>query len=119
MERLRDEPPYERLEQLGAKLAAGLDEAATAAGIPHTVTRVGSMMTLFFNPDPVTDWEVAAKCNTERFGKYFWKLIDRGVYMPCSQYEALFVCHSSWLTLELMPEELSESVDACLAKGLK
>ena len=88
---LRDESPYNRLEQLAATLAAGLDEAATAAGIPHTVARVGSMMTLFFNPEPVTGWDVASRCNTKRFGKYFWGLIERGVYMPCSQYEAMFV----------------------------
>lgn len=88
---LRDEPPYERLEELGARLAVGLDRAAADAGIPHTVARVGSMMTLFFNPDPVTDWDVAARCDKERFAKYFWRLVDRGVYMPCSQYEALFV----------------------------
>ena len=71
--------------------AAGLDHAATAAGIPHTVARVGSMLTLFFNPDPVTDWDVASRCDTACFAKYFWGLIDRGVYMPCSQYEALFI----------------------------
>ncbi len=88
---LRDESPYARLEQLSAQLAAGLDEAATAARVPHTVVRVGSMLTLFFNPDPVTDWRVASRCDRARFAKYFWGLIDRGVYMPCSQFEALFV----------------------------
>ncbi len=88
---LRDEAIYERLETLGARLATGLDEAATAAGVAHSVAGVGSMMTLFFNPEPVTCWDVAAECDTERYGKYFWGLIDRGVYMPCSQYEALFV----------------------------
>ena len=85
---LRDESPYARLEQLGEKLAAGLDEAASAARIEHTVARVGSMLTLFFNPEPVTNWDVAARSNTEQFGRYFWGLIRRGVYMPCSQYEA-------------------------------
>jgi glutamate-1-semialdehyde 2,1-aminomutase len=88
---LRDEPPYDRLEQLSARLAAGLSEAARAAEVPHTLARVGSMMTLFFNPDPVTDWDVAARCDTGHFARYFWGLIERGVYMPCSQYEALFV----------------------------
>lgn len=91
LETLRDESPYEQLEAKAARLAEGLTEAATAADIPHTVTRVGSMMTLFFNPDPVTDWEVASRCDTDRFAKYFWGMIERGVYMPCSQYEALFV----------------------------
>ncbi len=88
---LRDDSPYAQLEQRSARLADGLTAAAADAGVPHTLTRVGSMMTLFFHPDPVTDWDVAARCDKARFGKYFWGLIDRGVYMPCSQYEALFV----------------------------
>jgi glutamate-1-semialdehyde 2,1-aminomutase len=88
---LRDCPPYERLESLSDRLAKGLDEAATAAGVPHTVARVGSMMTLFFNPEPVVDLPTAAKCDTKAFARYFWGLMERGVYMPCSQYEALFV----------------------------
>lgn len=88
---LLDDPPYDRLERLSARLAAGLAAAARAAGLAHSLARVGSMMTLFFNPDPVTDWDVAARCDTARFARYFWRLIDRGVYMPCSQYEALFV----------------------------
>jgi glutamate-1-semialdehyde 2,1-aminomutase len=49
------------------------------------------MLTLFFNPDPVTDWDVAARCDTARFARFFWALLDRGIYLPCSQYEALFV----------------------------
>jgi len=88
---LRADPPYERLEQLSSRLAIGLDEAAKAAAAPHNVTRVGSMMTLFFNESKVTNWETASQCDTDRFAKYFWGLMDRGVYMPCSQFEALFV----------------------------
>lgn len=88
---LRDNPPYERLEQLSQRLAEGLSEAATQAGIEHSVNRVGSMLTLFFHPGPVTDWDSASKCDVEMFSKYFWGLIHRGVYMPCSQFEALFV----------------------------
>ena len=52
------------------------------------------MMTLFFHAGPVTAWKSAAECNTELFSKYFWGLIERGVYMPCSQFEALFVSSS-------------------------
>jgi len=88
---LREEPPYERLEQLGARLEAGLHRAAETAGIPHTTARAGSMMTLFFHDHPVRSWEEASRCDTERFASYFWELIGRGVYMPCSQYEALFL----------------------------
>jgi glutamate-1-semialdehyde 2,1-aminomutase len=88
---LRDDPPYARLEQLGARLAAGLAAAAASAGVPHSVARVGSMLTLFFNGEPVTDWDVAARCDRAAFARYFWRLIERGVYMPCSQFEALFI----------------------------
>ncbi len=91
LQELKENPPYQRLEQLGARLEAGLHQAAEAAGLPHTIARVGSMMTLFFNPDVVDCWEVASRCDTHRFGQYFWGLIDRGVYMPCSQYESLFI----------------------------
>ncbi len=56
---LRDEPPYDRLEALSARLAEGLDRAATDAGVPHVVQRVGSMLTLFFHDGPVWDYEDA------------------------------------------------------------
>jgi glutamate-1-semialdehyde 2,1-aminomutase len=88
---LRDHPPYARLEQLGRKLAEGLGQAAGAAGVPHQVARVGSMWTLFFNAEPVTDYEVARKSDTARFGRFFWAMMDRGVYLPCSQFEAAFL----------------------------
>jgi glutamate-1-semialdehyde 2,1-aminomutase len=88
---LRDDPPYERLEALSARLEQGLAAAAEKAGVPHAITRVGSMLTLFFQAATPIDWETASRCDTERFGRYFWALIERGVYMPCSQYEALFV----------------------------
>ncbi|HAY80532.1 MAG TPA: glutamate-1-semialdehyde-2,1-aminomutase [Planctomycetaceae bacterium] len=88
---LRDHGVYERLETRAAQLADGLHHAAQAAGVPHQLQRVGSMMTLFFNPDPVTDWDVSSKSDKAQFAKFFWGLMDRGVYWPCSQYEALFL----------------------------
>jgi glutamate-1-semialdehyde 2,1-aminomutase len=88
---LRDNPPYRRLEQLSARLDGGLRAAASTANVPHQFARVGSMMTLFFTLEPVTDWSTASRCDTARFAKYFWAMLDRGVYLPCSQYEALFV----------------------------
>jgi glutamate-1-semialdehyde 2,1-aminomutase len=91
LKQLRDGAVYNRLETLSARLASGLEAAATAAGVPHSLARVGSMMTLFFAPEPVTDWTSASRTDTARFAKYFWQLIDQGVYMPCSQFEALFV----------------------------
>jgi glutamate-1-semialdehyde 2,1-aminomutase len=88
---LKEQPPYERLEFLSARLANGLKHAADKAGAPHSIARVGSMMTLFFHPGPINGWREASQCDTARFGRYFWALIERGVYMPCSQFEALFV----------------------------
>ncbi len=88
---LRDGDVYERLEQRSARLAEGFDDAARTAGVPCTVGRCGSMLTLFFSPDPVTDWVSAARCDTARFSRFFWAMADRGFYLPCSQYEAMFV----------------------------
>jgi len=91
LKELRDNPPYEQLERRSARLEAGLSAAATQAGAPHAITRVGSMLTLFFNSQRPTGWKSASQSDTARFAKYFWGLLDRGIYMPCSQYEALFV----------------------------
>lgn len=91
LKELRDASPYARLELASARLAEGLDQAATAAGVPHTVARVGSMLTLFFHPGPVTSWQIAKDCDTATFSRFFWGRIARGVYLPCSQFEALFV----------------------------
>jgi glutamate-1-semialdehyde 2,1-aminomutase len=88
---LRDTNPYPQLERLSARLADGLAEAARAAGLACSVGRCHSMMTLFFNPDPVIDWDVASRCDTRRYARFFWGMIDRGIYLPCSQFEALFL----------------------------
>ena len=91
---LRDHSPYEHLETISQRLETGLTEAASQANVDFSINRVGSMMTLFFNPNKVTDWASASQCDTEKFAKYFWGLIEQGVYMPCSQYEALFVSNA-------------------------
>ncbi len=88
---LRDEAPYEHLESLSARLAEGLDRAASEAGIPHVVQRVGSMLTLFFHDGPVRNHGDALRSDTRLFGRFFWEMLARGVYLPCSQFEAAFV----------------------------
>ena len=75
---------YDTLEARAAELTAW-----TPPGV--TVNRVGSMFTFFFSPDPVTDWESAKKCDTSRFGRFFHFLLERGVYIAPSQFEAGFV----------------------------
>jgi len=82
---------YERLEHLGKRLGDGLAEAARAAGIPACVNRVGSILTLFFAPGPITDYASAKTADTARFGAFFRKMRDRGVFLPPSQFEAMFV----------------------------
>jgi glutamate-1-semialdehyde 2,1-aminomutase len=91
LQELRERPPYARLEQLGARLAEGLSAAARDAGVPHCLNRAGSMWTLFFTPGPVTGYDSARAADTARFARFFWALMDRGVYLPCSQFEAAFL----------------------------
>jgi glutamate-1-semialdehyde 2,1-aminomutase len=88
---LRDHPPYARLEQLGCELADELCQAAKSGGIPHQLARVGSMVTLFFNSQPVTDYDAACRSDTVRYARFFWAMMDRGIYLPCSQFEAAFL----------------------------
>ncbi len=98
LEVLRDEPPYMALEHRGAMLEAGFREAASDAGHTVWIARVGSMMTMFFQPGPtafsVAGWRTASASDKERYAAFFWGMIDRGVYLPCSQYEALFLSAS-------------------------
>jgi len=112
---LRDHPPYARLDQLGARLEEGLRAAARAAGVPHCLNRVGSMWTLFFAEGPVRDYASAKRSDTARFGRFFWAMMDRGVYLPCSQFEAAFnsVLHDEQLidrTVAAAREALAEVV---------
>jgi glutamate-1-semialdehyde 2,1-aminomutase len=91
LRRLRNRSIYERLERATARLCEGLSEAATEAGIATTTSRVGSMWTTFFNGEPVTDWTTANKSDRELFGKFFDAMLDQGVYLAPSQFEAGFV----------------------------
>jgi glutamate-1-semialdehyde 2,1-aminomutase len=63
--------------------------AEATAGV--TVNRVGSMFTFFFNRGPVTDWESAKESDTERFGRFFRLMLERGIYLAPSQFEAAFL----------------------------
>ena len=82
---------YARLDKLSGDLVAGVAAAAKSAGVPMTTNRVGSMFTWFFTPGPVTDWDSASRSDTEAFGRFFRNMLDGGVYLPPSQYEAAFL----------------------------
>jgi glutamate-1-semialdehyde 2,1-aminomutase len=89
---LKADPPYERLDRQSARIGEGLLKAAADVGVPVRFNRVGSMWTLFFTAGPVTDLETAKRSDAARFGRFFWEMMDRGVYLPCSQFEAAFTC---------------------------
>ena len=89
---LRENPElYGRLEGLAAQLARGVASAAAGAGIPLTVNRRGSMFTFFFTGSPVTDYASARTSDTARFAAFFRAMLEAGVYLPPSQFEAAFL----------------------------
>jgi glutamate-1-semialdehyde 2,1-aminomutase len=85
---------YEVLEARGAQLEAGLLEAARKAGVPATINRAGSMITLFFSDSPVTDHGSALRSDTALFSRFFHGLLRRGIYWPASAFEAAFLNYS-------------------------
>ena len=91
LKRLRDRSIYERLETTTARLCAGLFAAATDAGIATTTNQVGSMWTTFFNTGAIRDWTSANNSNRELYGRFFHAMLDEGVYLAPSQFEAAFV----------------------------
>ncbi|MDF1745433.1 MAG: glutamate-1-semialdehyde 2,1-aminomutase [Gimesia sp.] len=90
LECLKETNPYPQLEEKTQRLTEGLRTAAAKSGLPHTLSECGSMFTLFFNPDKVTNYTISARNDTDLFARYFQGMLDRGIYLPCSQFEANF-----------------------------
>ena len=105
---LRGSDAHDRLEQLGAMLQRGLEAAGRKAGIPLTVNRVGSMLTAFFCDGPVSDYASARRADTARYAKYFHAMLERGVFLAPSQFEAAFV------SLAHRPEDLEIAATAAM-----
>src|SRR5579859_1442645 len=82
---------YEQLEQRSAALVDGVLAAAKKKGVAMTANRVGSMFTWFFQSGTVHDWETASRSDTQAFGKFHRAILERGIYLPPSQYEAIFM----------------------------
>ena len=93
LKQLRDRKDeiYPKIEKLSGELVDGVMAAARDAGVTLCANRVGSMFTWFFQKGPVTDWDSASRSDTEAFGKFFRAMLDAGVYLPPSQYEAMFL----------------------------
>ena len=82
---------YSRLDKLAAQLVEGVAQAAGSAQVPLTCNRVGSMFTWFFTPRRVANWEDAATCDTNAFARFFRGMLEAGIYLPPSQFEAVFL----------------------------
>ncbi len=88
---MREPGAYERLAALGERLAVGFAQAGRDAGVPLIAASAGGMWGYFFHPGPVTDYASARAADTERFKRFFHAMLDRGVYLAPSQFEAAFV----------------------------
>lgn len=97
---------YGRMERMGGTLVSMVSEAAKTAGVAVVANRVGSMFTWFFTNSPVTDWESASKSDTAAFGRFHRAMLDAGVYLPPSQFEAAF------LSAAHTDQDISETVAA-------
>ncbi len=82
---------YKQLDEMSGKLVAGIMTAAKEAGVTMTANRVGSMFTFFFTDKQVKDWETASTCDTVKFGRFHGAMMDAGVWLPPSQFEAAFL----------------------------
>jgi glutamate-1-semialdehyde 2,1-aminomutase len=87
----RENEIYPQLEKVSAAVANGVAAEAKAAGFPVVTTRVGSMFTWFFTESPVSDWGTAATSDTTLFGKFHRVMLEAGVWLPPSQFEAMFL----------------------------
>jgi len=82
---------YRQIDRVTKAIAEGVAVVAREAGVAMTTNRVGSMFTWFFTPGPVTDYDSAATSDTAAFGRFHRKLLEAGVWLPPSQFEAAFV----------------------------
>ena len=112
---LREPGGFEKVEQKAAKLADGIGQAAQEAGVPVFQTRVGTMFATFFTSTPVIDYSSAKTSDTECFGRFFQVMLERGVYLAPSQFEAGFMslAHSED-DIEHTIEAAAGAFDACL-----
>ena len=110
LRRLRDISVYERLETSSRKLTEGLANAAQEAGITTVTNRVGSMWTSFFTDAPVSDWQTANRSNREQYAAFFHAMLNEGIYLAPSQFEAAFVSLAH--TNEIIEETLKAAKKA-------
>jgi glutamate-1-semialdehyde 2,1-aminomutase len=88
---LRGDGVFDSLVARAKRLGQDVGEAATSAGIPIYQTQVGTMFCTYFSDKPVTSWDSASQADTQRYAKFFWAMVERGVYLAPSQFEAGFM----------------------------
>lgn len=103
---LSESGAYDQLEERSLQLASGLKEIAEKAGIPTYSTRVGAMFCTFFTDKEVVDYSSAMNCDTKRFGKYFINMLENGVNLAPSQFEAGF------MSLAHSEDDIAKTLDA-------
>lgn len=108
---LKAQNPYDKFNQQAERLEKTMLDAAAANGIDLTVNRFGSMINPFFSQKTITNFTEAQECNTAQFTKFFWGLIENGIYIPPSQFEAWFL--SSVISDEDM-EHLIKGINAAM-----
>jgi len=101
---------YLQLEEYSAYLENGIRNGIKEAGKNYQFNRVGSMMTLFFTEEPVTDFNSAVKSDTRKYGLYFHEMLKRGIYLPPAQFEAMFI--STAHTKKDLEETINASIEA-------
>jgi len=103
---------YEELDKGAGRLFEAIRSAANAAGVPVTINRVGSMGSLFFTRNPVTDFESAKASDVGRFRRFYQSMLSKGIYLAPSAFEAWFIatCHS-----EEIVQETIEAVTSTLS----
>jgi glutamate-1-semialdehyde 2,1-aminomutase len=82
---------YEALDARAKRLGDGIIAALRETGVPATAARVGSLLTLFFSGEPIRSYADAKKCDTRRFAVFFRAMLERGIFLAPSQFEAAFV----------------------------
>jgi glutamate-1-semialdehyde 2,1-aminomutase len=104
---LRSKKTYQDLEKKTLYLTENISECAEERGIPFTINRATGMFTLFFAEGPVRDYRTAKLSDTKRFARFFVEMMEQGIYLPPSQFEAWF------LSLAHTQKDLDKTVEAC------
>lgn len=101
---------YTQLEQTTSKMVAGMQQNMQQLGLNYTINRIGSMFSIFFTQEKVVDFDTAKTSDTALFGRYFNSMLQRGIYLAPSQYEALFV--STAVTEDLVAQYIQANLEA-------